>query len=299
MRLITILIVALSLTACSNRSTADMQTTPEQQDSAALRVAVMPTLDAMPLYVAEASGLFAKAGVDVRLVPFTAQMDCDTALLGARVEGAMTDLVRACRLEQQGLHLSYATSTNLTWQLLSNRTARIRQLKQLDDKMLAMTRYSATALLADCAVDSAELKSERIFRIQVNDVNVRLNMLETNIMDALLLPEPQATQARNLQAHVLLDTRRMGMQFGVLVFRHDTMNDTLRQMQIDLLMQAYNQACDSLNAHGMQAYRRLIEQHCHVLPATVDSLPADLHFHHAEQPHERDIEMAHAWLKKQ
>ena len=59
--------------------------------------------------------------------------------------------------------------------------------------MLAMTRYSATDLLADYAVDSAKLKSEQVFKIQVNDVNIRLKMLLNNEIDAVLLTEPQAT----------------------------------------------------------------------------------------------------------
>ena len=65
----------------------------------------------------------------------------------------------------------------------------------MDDKMVAMTRYSVTDLLSDMVVDSAKLKPERVFRIQINDVNVRLKMLENNEMDALLMTEPYATQA--------------------------------------------------------------------------------------------------------
>ena len=90
-------------------------------------------------------------------------------------------------------------------------------MKHLDDKMLAMTRYSVTDLLGDLAVDSAKLKSERVFRIQINDVHVRLKMLENNEMDAMLLTEPQAAQARWLKHKVILDTRKLDMQMGTIV----------------------------------------------------------------------------------
>ena len=133
-----------------------------REDSAALKVAVMPTLDCLPLYVAKEQRLFDTLGVDVRLKHFKAQMDCDTALVNGRVEGAVTDLVRVCRMESQGTKLRHVAATGAYWQLLTNRTARIKQLKQLDDKMLAMTRYSATDLLGDRAVDSAKLKPERV-----------------------------------------------------------------------------------------------------------------------------------------
>ena len=269
------------------------------QDSAALKVAVTPTLDCLPLFVAEAAGLFGQGGADVRLRHYSAHMDCDTAVARGTVEGTFTDLVRAERLRQQDVPLYYATSTQLSFQLLSSRTARIKQLKQLDDKMLAMTRYSATALLADHAVDSARLKSERVFRIQVNDVNLRLNMLENNIMDALVLPEPQATQARNVMAHVMIDTRDLGWQMGVLAFREEVKDNPERQRQIDQLLKIYNQACDSLNEHGLEYYRDLIVNQCKVKPSTVDSLPKNIRFQHAAAPKASDIERAKNWLKKQ
>ena len=52
--------------------------------------------------------------------------------------------------------LDYIAQTNAYWQLTSNRIARIRRLNQLSDKMVAMARFSATALLADYAVDSVK-----------------------------------------------------------------------------------------------------------------------------------------------
>ena len=111
-----------------------------KENAAALKIAVMPTLDCLPLYVARQYGLFEKLGADVRLKFFMAQMDCDTALAGGSVEGAMTDLVRAVRLSKQGVPLTYKIATDAYWQLITNRNARIKTLKQLDDKMVAMTQ---------------------------------------------------------------------------------------------------------------------------------------------------------------
>ena len=55
-----------------------------REDSAALKVAVMPTLDCLPLFIAKDRQLFDTA-VDIRLKRFTAQLDCDTALMRGRV----------------------------------------------------------------------------------------------------------------------------------------------------------------------------------------------------------------------
>lgn len=268
-----------------------------REDSAALKVAVLPTLDCLPIYLAEDHQLFDTA-VDIRLKLFTAQMDIDTALANHRVEVAVSDLVRVERLKKQGDSLRYITSTNAYWQLVTNRNARILDLKHLDDKMLAMTRYSVTDLLGDLAVDSGKLKSERVFRIQINDVNVRLKMLENNEMDALILTEPQAAVARMLKHKVLMDTRKLDMEMGVIVVQREGMNGENRAKQLRAFMRGYNKACDSINQYGIASYAPLITKYCHVKPEALKQIDKDLKFHRIALPREEDVERAKNWLSK-
>lgn len=269
-----------------------------QADSASLKLAVMPTLDCLPLYVAEEQGYFEREGLSITLYPYKAQMDCDTALMNGWVDGMMTDLVRAERLQEQGLPLYYATGTALSWQLITSRHARINTLPQLDDKMLAMTRYSGTSLLSDLLVDSAGLEPERVFRIQVNDVLVRLDMLRTGVMDALLLPEPQASTAMKSGGKRLYDSSQSDLRLGVMVFAQKTMADSVRQQQVETLLRVYAAACDTLNAVGLKPYKALIASRCLLNEADLDSLAADVVFPSVEAPRQTDVDRAKSWLKK-
>ena len=194
-----------------------------KEDSAALKIAVMPTLDCLPLYVARENKWFCDGKTDIRLKYYTSQIDCDTALLNGRVEGAVSDLVRVARMNSRGAKVKPQIATAAYWQLITNRNSRIRELKQLDDKMVAMTRYSVTDMLADHVVDSAKLKTERVFKVQINDVNVRLQMMQNNEMDAMFVTEPQATIARMSKHKVLLDTRKIDWMMGVIAFREKPM----------------------------------------------------------------------------
>jgi NitT/TauT family transport system substrate-binding protein len=161
-----------------------------------------------------------------------------------------------------------------------------------------MTRYSVTDLLSDLAVDSAKLKTERVFRIQINDVNVRLKMLENNEMDALLMTEPQATQALLGKHKVLLDTRQLDMQMGVLAFREKGMDDQNRRRQMEVFLKGYNEACDSLNHYGVKQYRDVIRKYYKISEQALKSLPDTLKFQHAAAPREKDVERARQWLSK-
>ena len=288
-----------------------------REDSAALKVAVLPTLDCLPLYVAEERQLFDTA-VDIRLKQFTAQMDCDTALQRGRVELAVSDIVRVEKWKGEKVNGSnpstgsgtvkgavkgtvtprYVTATNAYWLLIGNRNQRISTLKHLDDRMVAMTRYSVTDLLADLAVDSAKLKTERVYRIQVNDVNVRLDMLENNEMDALILTEPQLTQALMQKHHVLLDTRKMNMWMGVIVEDSVAMSHANRQRQREALLKGYNDACDSLNRFGVRHYADIIRKYYRLSDQALRQLPDTLKYQHATAPRQQDIDRAKAFLKK-
>lgn len=304
MRKIVLLFASILLLAGCGQSYKDSKELSRQQrlklwreDSAALKIAVMPTLDCLPVFVAKDHQLFDTA-VDIRLKQFTAQMDVDTAFQRGRVEGGFTDLVRAERMMKEGLPLRYVAATNAYWLLISNRQQRMTSLKHLDDKMLAMTRYSVTDMLGDLAVDSAKLKTERVFRIQINDVNVRLKMLENNEMDALFLTEPQATQALLAKHKVLLDTRKLDMQMGVLAFRTKDMDHKDRKRQMEVFMKGYNDACDSINKYGVRHYADVIRKHYTVSETALKALPDSLKFERAAAPREKDVERAKAWLGK-
>ena len=268
----------------------------QKRDSAALKVAVMPTLDCLPLYVAEYYQLYDTLRGGVRLKFYMAQMDCDTALERGRVEGMVTDLVRAKRMEMRGMKLRYPTVTNAAWQLVANRNARIRQLKQLDDKMVAMTRFSATDLLTDRVADSVKLDKDRVYKVQINDLSVRLLMLQNNEMDALWLMEPQATAARLMKHGVVYDTRKEDLQLGVLAFNEKEMCHQERGQQLELFMKAYNQACDSINKYGVLHYRDLIVKRCKMKANVVDSLPNNIKYVRARGPRETDIALVEKWL---
>lgn len=291
----------LCFAACTdsgdNRQT-DNEIDTWELDSASLRIAVMPTIDCLPLYVAEEEGLFDRESVSVSLYPYQAQIDCDTAIKNGWVDVMMTDLVRAERLKSLGTPLRYLTATELQWQLLAGKNARLKKLGQLENKMIAVTRYSATAMLADALVDSASVVDEHVFRIQVNNLGIRLQMLETETMDAMFLPQPQATAARQIGAEVLYDTRWNDVCMGVMVASEASQCDTLRQRLTKGMLKAYAEACDSINKRGVRFYSKMIARRCGLKNAVTDSLPSDIHFNGVRQPREQDITRANSWLNK-
>lgn len=291
---LTLLVILLFLASCGtttrdrNEKRRKEQASLARKDSLALKVAVTPTLDCLPLFVAAHTGIFDSLHVDVSLKEKNAHLDCDEAFVSKEVECMASDLMRTERLRHRGISLDYVTSTNAYWQMLGNQKARITDIKHLGDRMIGMTRYSATDYLATLGIDSVK-PALPVFRVQLNDVSVRLMMLLNNEIEGVMLPEPHATTARMKKHIVMFDSRDKDIWLGVIASHGALSKDPYRKEQKELLVKGYDIACDSINHYGLQHYRHIIEKCCKTDAGTVKQLPR-LTYHHASPPRQKDID---------
>lgn len=257
----------------------------------AYKIAVMPTMDCLPAYLLKDSLLYDSAKVDVRLCRFNAQMDCDTAMAGGGVQAAFTDLVRTERLKhKRKVLMHYLTDTNLDWQLIADHGSKLKKLSDLSDKIVAMTRYSATDLLTDLAVRKGKPKYQ-VFRVQINDVMVRLRMLQNHEIDAYWLAEPQAAKALQADNNILFSSADAGVHLGVVA----VMDKVRRQTEEAAFAEAYDKAVDQINKKGVKYYADLIKKYMKVDDATVRALP-DIKYTTIGPPRRSDLLMAHNFL---
>ncbi len=68
---------------------------------ARLRIGDLPLIDMLPLYVAEAEGLFAARGVAVELIPFSSAVERDAAYTARQIDGELNDFISATVLDRQ------------------------------------------------------------------------------------------------------------------------------------------------------------------------------------------------------
>lgn len=275
-----LLTICLLLPACRDRSSTDshIRKAGTKAVHESLRIGVLPTMDCLPLYVALHDSLYRKVGVEVELVAGKSQLDHDTAFVGGSIDGMMTDIERVRHLQKQGVSVHTLGSTAAGWQLIGNKRARITAVKQLGSKMVAMTRHSATDRLTDEVLRGVKTQGD-VFRVQFNDIQLRLKMLENNAMDALWLPEPQATTARLMGHKVLYDTEKNKTRWGVLGMRNRRKNNAKERKETALLIKAYNMAVDSIAKYGVQHYEQLIMDYTGSTSGTVRRLPAIRYTH--------------------
>ena len=257
----------------------------------AYKIAVMPTMDCLPAYLLKDSLLYDTAKVDIRLCWFNAQMDCDTAMTGGSVQAAFSDLVRTERLKHRNkVLMHYLTDTNLNWQLIADKDSKLKQLSDLSDKIVAMTRFSGTDLLTDMAVKKAKPKYQ-VFRVQVNDVLVRLAMLQNHEIDAYWFAEPQITKALSADNNSLFNSEDAGVHLGVVAI----MDKVRRQDEEAAFAEAYDKAVEQINKNGVKYYSALIQKYMKVDESVVRALP-DIKYTKIGPPRKADLLMARNFL---
>jgi len=257
----------------------------------AYKIAVMPTMDCLPAYLLKDSLLYDTAKVDIRLCRFNAQMDCDTAMIGGSVQAAFNDLVRTERLKHRNkVLMHYLTDTNLNWQLIADKDSKLKQLSDLSDKIVAMTRFSGTDLLTDMAVKKAKPKYQ-VFRVQVNDVLVRLAMLQNHEIDAYWFAEPQITKALSADNNSLFNSEDAGVHLGVVAI----MDKVRRQDEEAAFAAAYDKAVEQINKNGVKYYSALIQKYMKVDESVVRALP-DIKYTKIGPPRKADLLMARNFL---
>jgi hypothetical protein len=257
----------------------------------AYKIAVMPTMDCLPAYLLKDSLLYDTAKVDIRLCWFNAQMDCDTAMIGGSVQAAFSDLVRTERLKHRNkVLMHYLTDTNLNWQLIADKDSKLKQLSDLSDKIVAMTRFSGTDLLTDMAVKKAKPKYQ-VFRVQVNDVLVRLAMLQNHEIDAYWFAEPQITKALAADNNSLFNSEDAGVHLGVVAI----MDKVRRQDEEAAFAEAYDKAVEQINKNGVKYYSALIQKYMKVDESVVRALP-DIKYTKIGPPRKANLLMARNFL---
>ena len=262
-------------------------------DSLSLRVGVLPTLDCLPFYVAEEKGIFDTLGLGIRLFTYSCAMNCDTAFLRHQLDCAVSDIVKAQVWNIDNDSVRALMTTNLRLYLLTSRQARIMNTESIKEKIIAITRNSVCDMTLDNIARSVKLGSQEVNKPQINDFDLRMNMLVQNQYDGALLPEPYASMAQQRGARRVSDSDSFCKGLSLFVTHLSTLQQ--RRGDLELLVKAYNIAIDSINARIDKGQGHDILLALPVIGVENDTTLQLSHFTHATLPSDSSLTAARTW----
>ena len=217
-----------------------------EYDSTALHVALVPTMDNLPLYYAKETGIYDSLGLNVELLTYSSAMDCDTAFTNGEADGVVSDIVKANIWRSCGDSVKVVMRTDLNLFLMSTHSSRIKSVNNIKEKIMAITRNSALDYMADKVMEHIKLPLLQLNKPQINDIALRCKMTDQNQYDGAFLPEPYAMEAENNGAHRLISSSELIGNLSAVIF-HDSIV-AKRNDDIHKLVEGYDIDVNRLNA---------------------------------------------------
>ena len=223
-----------------------------QPESRALRIAVLPILDTLPLYVAEAEGYFATQGVIVDLIPAASAAERDQLLQAGQIDGFITDLVALALYNRdvtQVVAVRYAmvpTVDFAQFRVLAAAQSGIITVEDLRGIPIGVSEGTVIEYVTYRLLEAEGLPTEAIATLAVPKIPDRMALLGAGEIAAATLPEPLASLAMQQGAVVIADdTRHPEVSCSVYAFGKDVIDQ--QPQTVRAFLAAIDEASNAIN----------------------------------------------------
>lgn len=181
-------------------------------EKAKIKVAVLPTMDTVPLFLAMDAGYFAKEGLEVTTVPAASGADCVAKLVSGDVDFAFSSytpffLAKAKGAADIKLVADATSAAPGNAVVVTMPDSGIRSIRDMADKRVAITaRFTMSHLLVESQLKVNGVDSSTIHWSEMPFPAIADRLAKRQI-DAAFLTEPFLQQAaKSVGAYTLFDT---------------------------------------------------------------------------------------------
>ena len=201
------------------------ETSDEPADNT-LTIAVLPILDALPLYVAEEEGLFSEQGVNVEFIPVASAPERDQIILAEQADGMINETLSTILFNKDDTQIQIvriarsATNEAPVFHILAAGSSGITTVEELKGVEIGISDGTIIEYLTDRLLQAEGFSSEEIGKISVPKIPDRLALLNSGELEAAMLPDPASFVAiGNGAVNVLDDSSHPEYGYSTIAFR--------------------------------------------------------------------------------
>lgn len=265
-----------------------------------LKVAVLPVLDVLPLYVAEAEGYFEKNGVTVELVPVGSAPERDQLMQAGQIDGMLTELVVTLLYNRETPKITVvrfarvATKEYPLFRILASKESGISQPQELKGVPVGVSDLTVIEYTTDRLLEKAGLSSDEIAKISVPKIPDRLALLDAGELKAANLPDPVASVAiQNGAVVVIDDTSYPEISNSVYAFSNETIQN--KPEAVRGFLKAVEEAVNTINNNKARWNTLMADKK--LVPPTVLAGYTLPDFPKASAPSREQFDDALAWVQ--
>jgi NitT/TauT family transport system substrate-binding protein len=312
-------LLAILLAACAPAvpvtQSAETESAPEVQteppavtgESAAvenagtLKIAVLPIIDALPMYVAEAEGLFAKHVVAVEFIPVASAPERDQLLAAGQADGTINETLSVMLFNKDSAQMQvvrYALRPGEGYphfRILASGQSGITVSSELRNVEIGVSQGTIIEYVTERLLQTQGLSPDEIKTIAVPKIPDRMALLGSGELAAAVLPDPLASLAMSQGAvNVVDDSMNPEYGFSVYSFRRETID--ANPEAVKAFLAAIEEAADLINLDSAK-YTALLSDKGLVPPPLLETFAVPP-FPDQAVPTEAEWNDGLAWLKE-
>lgn len=273
---------------------------PAAADSAKLKLALIPVLDTIPIYIALQNGYFRDQGVEVETVPVKSPQERDVLLQTGQVDGVLTDLQGVGLLNKDVSRVKAVYTSRRPFpdaplfRILASPKSDITQPADLKGVPIGISRNTIIEYLTDRILAAEGLQESDIEKLDTGAITVRYEQLMNGNLKAAVLPDPLAQGAIAAGAKLVADdVKYKDLSQSVLVFQDSTLRSKPEAVRKFLV--AWEQAVKEVNTNP-ERYRAVLMEQGRVPQSIQDSYKMPP-FPGRGAPSESEVADVTAWLR--
>jgi NitT/TauT family transport system substrate-binding protein len=266
-----------------------------------LKIAVLPVIDALPMYVAQEEGLFEKHNVSVEFVPVASAPERDQLIAAGQADGMVNEALSTALYNRDQVQVQIvryaraATPETALFSILASGESGIDSLEKLKGVAIGISEGTVIDYLTDRLLQAEGFSASDIETIAVPKIPDRVNLLGTGELQAATLPEPAVSLALGQGARLILDdTKHPEYSFSTIAFRKAIIDQSPEVIRGFLA--AIEEATAMINADPGKYNALLVEQKI-VPPPLAESFKVPT-FVTAGVPTQAQWEDTLAWAKE-
>lgn len=245
-KLLIILLLPILLAACQSDT-----------EPVVLKIAVLPIMDALPMYVAQEQGYFADENVNVEFVPVTSAPDRDQLINAGQADGMINEVVSTMfynKNETQVIIVRFARHALPDYPhfyVLASAQSGINSLDDLKGQEIGVSEGTVIEYTTDRLLERSGFTPDEIQTIAVPRIPDRMALLGSGELAAANLPDPLAALVMQQGAKIIIDDSSYP-EYGhsMITFRAEVVNE--HPEAIEAFLRAVETAVNDINADKSQ-----------------------------------------------
>jgi NitT/TauT family transport system substrate-binding protein len=200
-------------------------------ETVTLKIAVLPIIDALPMYVAQQEGLFAKHSVNAELIPVASAPERDQLVAARQADGMINETISDMLFNKESVQVQavrYALRPVAGYGhffILASAQSGITTPDELKNVEIGVSQGTVIEYVTERLLQSEGLNTDEIVTIPVPKIPDRMALLASGELSAGTLPDPLGALAVQSGAVIVLDdSAHPEYGFSIYSFRKDVID---------------------------------------------------------------------------